>query len=216
MQILRSQVQDQEALWDKYLNLSVFSYNTGYNRTVRDSPFYLLYGRDPGLPYYQIFETPSPWYDVDNYRHELAHAMHSIFKRAQLYIERGQIQQETYRNQKARKRQIQMGDRVYVRKKSGTGKFKENFVGPFRVEEKIGVIFWVRSIATNERLRIHSDRLKLEWELTPSDCRNAQACYPVKIASSDWEEVSQEATGEVDNGEEESKYGNDRRGGLAE
>ena len=104
-----------------------------------------------------------------------------------------------------KKRQIQMGDRVYVRKKSGTGKFKENFVGPFRVEEKIGVIFWVRSIATNERLRIHSDRLKLEWELTPSDCRNAQACYPVKIASSDWEEVSQEATGEINNGEEESQ-----------
>ena len=192
MQILRSQVQDQEALWDRYLNLSVFSYNIGYNRTVRDSPFYLLYGRDAVLPYYQIFQTPSPWYDIDDYRHELANAMHSIFKRAQMFIEQGQLQQETYRNKKAKKRQIEVGDRVYVKKKSGTGKLKEKFVGPFRVEERIGVIFWVRSIATNEKVRVHSERLKLEWELNPSDCNNVHACYPVKINQSEWNEISQE------------------------
>ena len=60
------------------------------------------------------------------------------------------------------------------------------------------MIFWVRSIATNEKLRVHSERLKLEGELTPSDCKNVHACYPVKIDPDEWNEISQE-TVNVDN-----------------
>ena len=91
IEILRSQVQDNPSQWDKNLCLAAFSYNCGCNRTVMDSPFFLLYGRDVNLPYYTIFSTPSPWYSYDSYKHELAVTMHSIFNTAQKYIEAGQL-----------------------------------------------------------------------------------------------------------------------------
>ena len=39
MNILRSQVQEQERHWDVGLSLAVLSYNCGYSRVIRESPF---------------------------------------------------------------------------------------------------------------------------------------------------------------------------------
>ena len=189
LEILRSQVQDNESQWDKNLCLAAFSYNCGYNRTVMDSPFFLLYGRDVNLPYYTIFNTPSPWYSYDSYKHELAVTMHSIFNKEQRFIEQGQLQQENYRNRRARKRNIQIADRVYILKKGGKTKLKNPYSGPWRVEDVQGVILWVKNIANGERLRVHTERVKMEHQITNSECPNVRACFPVKVPEDDWKDV---------------------------
>ena len=97
MAILRGLVQDSEDLWDQNLCLATFSYNCGYNRTIMDSQFFLLFGRDVVLPYYSIFDAPSPWYNIDSYKHQLAVTMHTIFNKAQRFIEEGQTEQESYK-----------------------------------------------------------------------------------------------------------------------
>ena len=94
LQILKAQVQEDYIRWDQGLSLAVFSYNVGYHRTIQDSPFFLLFGRDPVIPYYTIMQQPSPWYNVDSYKHELAKTMQMLFTRAQSYIEQGQVAQE--------------------------------------------------------------------------------------------------------------------------
>ena len=198
IEILRSQVQDNHSQWDKYLCLAAFCYNCGYNRTVMDSPFFLLYGRDVNLPYYTIFSTPSPWYSYDSYKHELAVTMHSIFNTAQRYIEEGQLRQEVYRNSKAKKRKIQIGDRVYILKKSGKTKLSNPYSGPWRVEDINGVIIWVKNIANGERLRVHSERVKLEQQISISDCPNVRACFPVKVPEDDWKNVIQDGNEQVE------------------
>lgn len=185
LQILKAQVQEDHARWDQGLNLAVFSYNIGYNRTIKDSPFFLLFGRDPIVPYYTILDTPSPWYNIDSYKHELAKVMQSLFTRAQSYIEQGQVAQETYKNKKARRKILKVGDRVYIKRAVKT-KMQSHYVGPYRVENINGVIVWVKSIATGKKLRIHSERIILEEETSTSDCKNVRACYPVKIPESDW------------------------------
>ena len=192
MNILRSHVQEQESLWDESLSLAVFAYNSGHNRTILDSPFYLQFGRDPVLPYYHLFETPAPWYNVESYKHKVASTMHSIFTKAQAFIEQGQLEQEVYRNQKARKRSLKIGDRIYVSKKKKKNKLTGSFIGPFRIEDIKGVIVFARSIATSDLIQVHSERVKLEEQISVSDCKNARSCYPVKVSEDEWLEVDEE------------------------
>ena len=43
--------------WDKMLDYVLFAYRTTINKTIKESPFFLLYGRDPILPSDLLFET---------------------------------------------------------------------------------------------------------------------------------------------------------------
>ena len=42
--------------WDKYLNQVLTSYRTTPNLATAETPFFLLYGRDPNLPLHQLLE----------------------------------------------------------------------------------------------------------------------------------------------------------------
>ena len=42
--------------WDKYLNQVLASYSITPNLAMAESPFFLVYGRDPNLPLYQLLE----------------------------------------------------------------------------------------------------------------------------------------------------------------
>ena len=42
--------------WDKYLNQVLASYRTTPNLAAAESPFFLVYGRDPNLPLHQLLE----------------------------------------------------------------------------------------------------------------------------------------------------------------
>ena len=63
---------------------------------------------------------------------------YTIFNKAQRFIEEGQTEQESYKNKKAQKRNIRVGDRVYILKKAGKNKLKNSYSGPWRVERASG------------------------------------------------------------------------------
>ena len=42
--------------WDKYLNQVLASYRITPNLVMAETPFYLVYGRDPNLPLHQLLE----------------------------------------------------------------------------------------------------------------------------------------------------------------
>ncbi len=48
--ILSMYVQKNQRDWDEYLPYALFSYRTSIHESARDSPFFLLYGRDARLP----------------------------------------------------------------------------------------------------------------------------------------------------------------------
>ena len=45
------------ANWDKYINQVLASYRITPNLATAESPFFLVYGRDPNLPLHQLLET---------------------------------------------------------------------------------------------------------------------------------------------------------------
>ena len=42
--------------WDKYLNQVLASYRITPNLAIAETPFFLVYGRDPNLPFHQLLE----------------------------------------------------------------------------------------------------------------------------------------------------------------
>ena len=43
--------------WDKYINQVLTSYRVIPNIATTETPFFLIYGRDPNLPLHQLLET---------------------------------------------------------------------------------------------------------------------------------------------------------------
>ncbi|CAF2096549.1 unnamed protein product, partial [Rotaria magnacalcarata] len=64
-----SKLQDTEDNnWDEYLQAVVFAYNTGIHKTTKYSPYQLLYGRLPRLPFnarptYYSFAKPNDYFE---------------------------------------------------------------------------------------------------------------------------------------------------------
>ena len=50
-------VSDNQIGWDEFLPAILFAYRTSPQATTGDSPFYLLYGREPRLPICEFAAT---------------------------------------------------------------------------------------------------------------------------------------------------------------
>ena len=51
LDILRTLMQDNVSIWDTMLPIATFAYNTAFHRSLQDSPFFLMYLRDPCFPF---------------------------------------------------------------------------------------------------------------------------------------------------------------------
>ena len=53
---LKKLCEKDPANWDKYLNQLLASYRVTLNLATAETPFFLVYGRDPNLPLHQLLE----------------------------------------------------------------------------------------------------------------------------------------------------------------
>ena len=102
--------------WDKYLNQVFASYRITLNLATVETPFFLVYGRDPNLPLHQLLETmqhfsgdpDSSMLNLETHRLTLAIAKKTLdenqFKTAQKTM--------AWKNLA-----FQVGDRVYFKNK---------------------------------------------------------------------------------------------------
>ena len=68
--ILRTIVENNRAIWNEMLPMATQAYNTAYHRVIRDSPYYLLHLRDPNIPHEMLEAERRSWYIVDQYKQE--------------------------------------------------------------------------------------------------------------------------------------------------
>ena len=177
--ILRALVHEHPGTWDASLPLALLAYNSSFHRTIKESPYFLFFMRDPNLPYSTLLGSQSPWYCIDSVKHEIMLRCNTAFSLAKKYIEEGRTEQEEYRNKKAKLRPIQIGDRVWVRKMANVTKLGTKYLGPMRVIKVLGVIFWIRDLSTHNIYKVHIDRLKHEQNVNVSESSNIRSAFPV-------------------------------------
>ena len=71
--------------WDRHLPYVLNAYRVSVQESTKESPFFLLYGRDPTLPTLEALSRErSPYtFDLDDYKTELMTGLNSAWKSAQ-------------------------------------------------------------------------------------------------------------------------------------
>ena len=125
--------------WDKQLPYVLFAYRATLQESTKESPFYLLYGRDPRLPSECALAVPTTPYMVDlqDYRTELTTSLSDAWLAAQEHITRAQAKQKQQYDKHTKESPVKVGDRVMVHMpgsvKGKAWKLVRPFHGPYRV-----------------------------------------------------------------------------------
>ena len=125
--------------WDERLPFVLFSYRCSVQQSTGESPFFLMYGRDPQLPTEEALSKPQErcYLDSDDYRTQLTQTLSDAWERAQKNVKAAQNRQKTQHDRKTRMPKFVIGDRVFVYKPAAKSckayKFARPFHGPYRI-----------------------------------------------------------------------------------
>jgi hypothetical protein len=149
-------------IWDKVLPHAVFAYNTSYNAIIQNTPFYLMFGRDPHdwaaeclIPRDALPETE-----------ERMRFLRIARSWAKAMIERHQVHnQEYYDANRAKPLRYEAGEVVFVKVGQRVGPVKKlipKYVGPYRIVDKVGEVLMLNPVAYPNRIPrpLHADRVR--------------------------------------------------------
>ena len=129
----------QKRDWDEHLPYLLFAYRSMVQESTCESPFCLLYGRDPRVPTETVLSAPSSIYavDIDDYKSEMMTKMSRAWEVARSKIEGAQNSQKIQYDHHAKKSEVRAGDRVMVFMPSEVQgkerKLARPYHGPYRV-----------------------------------------------------------------------------------
>ncbi len=102
--------------WDHHLPHVLFASQASLQESTRESPFYIIYGRDPQLPTSSALSQPKTRYevDLDDYMTNLTRSLSAAWEMARTEVKKSQSKQKRYYDQRAKCHQFREGDRVFV------------------------------------------------------------------------------------------------------
>lgn len=163
--ILRMYVAEDQTDWDEWIPYALLAYRCAYHEILKETPFFILYGREPRLPIDLALHTPSEHFNSSD---EWLNTLHIRFDRAHsLAVEALKEQNE---KREAKEEGIipptyEVGSRVYVFfpqvKRKRTIKLTHRWTGPWVVRRKItGVQYEVELEEGGRKQMVHVSRLK--------------------------------------------------------
>ena len=153
--------------WDEQLPCAILALNCSYHPSVKNTPYFLLHGRDPPLPYSSLLGRNMLNYALND------DSPSSVFARLQKAFQNAQVASAEAHNknvkyQKHSGLQFHVGDAVFLhnnRKNRGAhSKFLPAWLGPYRILERIGDANYVLQAIYGSRKKeftVHQNRLKL-------------------------------------------------------
>ncbi len=133
-------VSSHQRDWDRFVPLVLFAYRCSAQASVGDSPFFLIYGRDPIVPIdVSLISEPRVYQEIEDYRADISLALQEAWKLARQHLTQAQHRQKRYYDQTVRNYIFSVGDRVWLHtpatKKGKTPKLSCMWHGPFRIIE---------------------------------------------------------------------------------
>ena len=161
--------------WDKHIPMVLFAYRVSPNATTGESPFYLLYGREPRLPIDAALILPdsklSP--SIAKLRAEIVHNLEQAQSIIKSNTELAQQKMKAYYDLKATPVSYDIGSRVWVytpkTRKGLSKKLQHNYHGPYRIVAKLSPVHFKLRTVDNRPLSVavHANRLKPYYD--PAD-----------------------------------------------
>ena len=155
--------QDNLHKWDELVDHCLYAYRTSINRTIKTSPFELLYGRKDLMPQdlaYNIYK-PENTQETDNYHYNLCKKLRDMYK--DIYDKRLEEQRhyKSYYDLKHNEISFQIGDQVLILFDVPTkGPLMPRWEGPYKIIERINPVIY--KVENDEKIiTIHVQRMKL-------------------------------------------------------
>ena len=154
--------------WDRHIPMILFAYRVSPNATTHESPFYLLYGREPRLPIDVALLLPSSKLSTSIREHR-ARIVQSVENAQRIISSNTQLAQQRMKEQydkTATPVDFDIGSKVWVytpkKRKGLSKKLLHNYHGPYRVVTKLSPVhFRLRTLDNRPvSVPVHANRMK--------------------------------------------------------
>lgn len=165
--IISHYVAKSQQDWDIWIPYVVMAYRFNIHSSTGFSPYFLLHGRDPVLPFDDILKPQVVKYDYDqNYVSELMARLNSVFTTVRQNLDSAKARQAINYNKRTKSKYFDLGQLVYLNDPTVqvglSKKLGKPWIGPYRIIEVKGpVTYKIRKLNGRQELVVHSNRLKL-------------------------------------------------------
>ena len=126
MGMLKPLTELEPERWDKYIPAALFAYRTTVHASTGNTPFFLMFGRDPDIPgECRMFNVARQFHQAE-YAEKLVERLTTAWDMAARANMKAQTQYKEYWDRKAKNRDFRIGDLVLMRNKE---KLSRNRVG---------------------------------------------------------------------------------------
>ena len=159
-------VNAQRNNWDDLLPFFCAAYNSSIHSTTLETPFFLMFGRDPRTLMDSVLNRNDPGLNIPERRESLFQDLHSAWESARDLIVEGHEVSKVIYDKKRRNVEFELGDRVWVdmRRTDSSKKAKLGlpWFGPYRIAQKCSPLTYrVEDIqGRKSELEVHVERLK--------------------------------------------------------
>ena len=201
--------------WDEHLPMILFAYRVSLNATTLESPFFLLYGREPRLPIDTslLFPTSNLSSSVAELRSRVVENLENAQRIIQSNTQLAQQRMKAQYDKNSRPVPYEIGSKVWVYtpkvRKGYSKKLTHNFHGPYRIVAKLSPVHFKLRTLDNRPVSVpvHANRMKPYYDpadrpICPPDIDPelpdlTDADLPSESFAGDNDEPSRDATTEV-------------------
>ena len=153
--------------WDALIPFLLFAYSSSIHESTMESPFFLVYGRDPRLPIDIALDKEYDTYlDTNDYRADVVSRLEAAISLVRDNVQLAQQKRKQYFDLKTKHRTFDVGERIWLftpqKRKRKSTKLLYFWHGPFRIVEQTSPVNY-RITSSDERRRtfvVHVNRLK--------------------------------------------------------
>ena len=158
-------VQESQKDWDQWIPYVVFAYNTTPHTSTGETPFFLMYGRDPEVPMEDILVPRKISYFLDDkYEEEVHLRLKLAHQEAQTQLEKSFQQMKIAHDKGTKLPTFKVGDTVYLKVgnvKVGVGrKLAPKWNGPYIITRQTGFVNYEFKTKKGKLLKAQACRLK--------------------------------------------------------
>ena len=158
--------------WDQHLHLVLFAYRVSPNATTQESPFYLLYGREPRLPIdVSLLIPPSSMSSsVAELRSRIVENLENAQRIIQSNTQLAQQRMKTQYDKTSCPVPYDIGSKVWVftpkTRKGLSKKLSHNYHGPYRIVARLSPVHFKLRTLDNQPVSVpvHANRMKPYYE----------------------------------------------------
>jgi hypothetical protein len=199
--MLAKVTNDNQLDWDVHIPYCLFAYRTAMQESVKESPFYLLYGREPRLPIdSEILARIRPYADEADYATQCSRLLKQAWQNAAQAIQKAQEKQKRDYDKNLATPPIEVGSIVFlyspVTKPGLTSKLVKRWKGPFEVVSLRDTTAQLRHLHQPRAKKVitHTNRLKLLPKEVPVEMLRSGANEPLAMRLRDESSSESEET----------------------